>query len=350
MLDTGGSGVFMSETIIVSGCSVEPGSSVGGCITLSDFFADGQSVEIPFMVLNGAMPGPCLYIQVAQHGSEVQGLDAIRRLLDEIDEKEMAGVLIYCLPNPLAFRESARATMFDPRPGGMNRVWPGSRDGSPTERMAHAIWTELVLKADAVVDLHTGGRHCPVWVFYEAHGVSEKASKETAERSEEMARLFGAPLLYLETEPYGGRKTLRACCVDEGIPAIVPELGGASYFDEAIVEMVVRGLRNIMIDMGMVEGEVELPETQTVLKWTIDPMESGVHANRGGVFLPSVKLGDLVKNGEEVGVIYSPRTFKVLERLAAPHDGYVFSVRENPVVNAGTRVMAIPTIIQVIEN
>ena len=126
----------LSCTITVGDVSVEPGSKGVGCLALPDFFADGQSVEIPFVVLNGASPGPCLYVQVAQHGSEVQGLDAIRRLLEDLDAGEMAGVLIYCLPNPLAFRESARATMFDPRPGGMNRIWPGSVDGSPTERMA----------------------------------------------------------------------------------------------------------------------------------------------------------------------------------------------------------------------
>ncbi len=340
----------MSKTIKVGSCRVEAGTRACRCLALPDLFADGQSVEIPFMVVNGAKPGPRLYVQVAQHGVEVQGLDAIRRLLETLDEEKMAGALIYCLPNPLAFRERAGASMFDPRPGGMNRIWPGDPAGSVIERVAHAIWTELVRGADAVVDLHTGRRHAPVWVFYEAYGVSEKASKETCERSEALARLFGAPLLYLETEPYGGRKTLRACCVDEGIPAIVPELGGEGYFDEGIVRLVVRGLRNIMIDMGMIEGEIELPKEQTKLKWTVDPKESGVFAGKGGVFLPSVGLGEIVSKGDEVGVIYSPRNFKVVERLVAPQDGYVFSVRENPVVNAGERVLAIPEIIEVLEN
>ena len=152
----------MRGEITVRGYSIKPGSRKPGYLTLPDFFVDGQSVEIPFIILNGAKPSPCLYIQVVQQGSEVQGLDAVRRLLEEIDEKDMSGVLIYCLPNPLAFRESSRATMFDPRLGGMNRVWPGAADGSPTERMAHAIRTELVSMADAVVDLHTGNWHAPV--------------------------------------------------------------------------------------------------------------------------------------------------------------------------------------------
>lgn len=340
----------MVESITIGGISVDPGSRGVGYITLSHFFADGQSVEIPFLVVNGVSPGPCLYIQVAQHGSEVQGLEAIRRLLEDLDESEMSGVLIYCLPNPLAFRESSRATMFDQIPGGMNRIWPGSPDGSPTERMAHTIWTELISHADAVVDLHTGGRRCPVWVFYEADGVSEEAPKETAERSGELARLFGAPLLYLETEPYGGRKTLRACCVDAGKPAIVPELGGASYFEEEIVQLVVLGLQNILVDMKIIHGDIVLPPEQTVLKWTKDPKEAGVFANKGGVFLSSVKIGDIIKKEQEVGIIYSPRTFEVLERLTAPQKGYVFNVRENPIVNVGARLITVPEIIEVVKN
>ncbi|MGD2142436.1 MAG: succinylglutamate desuccinylase/aspartoacylase family protein [Candidatus Bathyarchaeota archaeon] len=342
--------LILSDALKIAGLTVDPGTRKNGLITIPNFFADGQAVEIPFIVVNGAKTGPCLYIQVAQHGSEVQGLEAVRRLLDKIDECEMVGTLIYCLPNPLAFRESSRATIFDPVPGGMNRVWPGKPDGSPTERMAHAIWTELIPHADEVVDLHTGARRCPVWVFYEAYGVSEKVSRGTAERSAELARLFGAPLLYLETEPYGGRKTLRACCVDQGKPAIVPELGGASYFDDEIVTLVHRGLRNIMIDLSMIQGRIEFPPQQTILKWTVDPYEAGVFANKGGVFLPSVDLGELVEEGQEVGVIYSPRTFRVLEKLKAPQNGYIFSIRENPVVNAGTRVIAVPAILEIIEN
>jgi predicted deacylase len=342
--------VITGKNTAVGGCHVEAGKRGCGCLIIPEAFADGQSIEIPFLVVNGARPGPLVYVQVAQHGSEVQGLDAVRCLLEGLDETEMAGTLVYCLPNPLAFRERAGVSMFDPRPGGMNRIWPGDPRGSLIERMAYTIWTKLVIGADAVVDLHTGRRHAPVWVFYEAHGVSEKATEDTSKMSAEMARIFGAPLLYLETEPYGGRKTLRACCVDEGIPSIVPELGGAGYFDKGIVRLVVRGLRNIMVHMDMIDGEIVLPKRQTVLRWTGDSKQAGVFASKGGIFIPSVSLGNIVEKSEEIGVIYSPRTFEVLERLVAPQNGHIFSVRENPVVNAGDRVIAVPEIIEVLEN
>lgn len=321
-----------------------------GNIAIPEFFADGQGVEIPFLVMNGSKPGPCLYIQVAQHGSEVMGLESVRRLILGLDPLTMSGSLIYCLPNPLAFRERQRATALDPISGGMNRIWPGDQSGSPTERMAELIWRELVSKADEVIDLHTGSRKAPAWVFYEAAGVSSEAPEETEDRSEEMARIFGTEVLYVETEAYGGRKTLRANCVDNGIPAIVPELSGAGYFDEEIVEMAYRGLRNIMVDLGIIDGTVELPERQFKLKWTSDSKEYSVLADSGGVFIPKVDIGDIVEEGEEVGYIYSPRTFEELQSLSSPQDGYIFHIRENPVVNQGDQVIRVPEILEEIAN
>jgi len=340
----------MSKPVTVAGLTVRPGEKARSVLTFSDFWADGQSLEIPFMVLNGKNPGKTLYVQVAQHGSEIMGLDALRRLINELDLGKMSGTLIYCLPNPLAFREKSRATMFDPKPGGMNRIWPGDPQGSLTERMAHKIWTELVSHADEVVDLHTASRYCPVWVFYEADGVSEKAPSETARRSEEMARLFGAPILYVETEAYGGRRTLRASCVDNGIPAIVPELGGHAHFDEEAVKIAYRGVKNIMKDLGIIDGDVELPERQVKLKWRADPKVYVAHCGKGGVFIPTVGLGDTVKEGDEVGFIYSPRTFETLEKVKSPQKGYVFMIRENPVVHPGEGLVSVPEIIEWLEN
>ena len=339
----------MSE-LEVGGLQVRAGEKAHGVLEIPLFFSDGQSMEIPFTVLHGVNPGKTLYVQVAQHGSEVMGLDAVRRLMAELDPSKMNGTLIYCLPNPLAFREKARSTMLDPVSGGMNRVWPGDSKGGLTERMANLIWTELVSHADEVVDLHTSGRKSPVWVFYEADGVSEKASTETALRSEEMARLFGPPILYVEAEAYGGRKTLRASCVDNGIPAIVPELSGAGYFDEEVVQLTYRGLRNILIDLGIIDGEIKLPGKQVKLRWTANPRNYSASTGTGGIFIPVVQLGDVVKKGQEVGFIYSPRTFETLETLYAPQDGYVFTIRENPVAHIGDRLIGVPEIIEWIEN
>jgi predicted deacylase len=340
----------LNKPITVAGYTVEPGEKINGVLSIPEFFADGQAMEIPFTVIHGAEEGKTLYVQVAQHGSEIMGLDALRRLIPELDPTAMKGTLIYCLPNPLAFRERERATIFDPKPGGMNRIWPGDPDGSLTERMAHKIFTELVCHADEVIDLHTASRKCPVWVFYEADGVSEKAPSETAQRSEEMAHLFGAPIMYVEMDAYGGRKTLRASCVDNGVPAIVPELGGHGFFDEETVLIAYRGMKNIMISLSIIKGDIVLPMRQVKLKWLSELKKYYTFAQKGGIFIPEVELGDIVEEGDRIGYIYSPRTFETLEVLRAPQSGYVFTIRENPVVHQGDNLISVPEVLEWIDN
>ncbi len=338
----------MNKSIPIAGVTAEPGQKAYGAVTVPDLFADGQSLEIPFIIINGSKDGPWLYIQVAQHASEVQALEGIRRVLANLDPKNLSGAITFCLPNPLGFSFPTCWEVMTPK---MNRVGFGDPNGTVTERIVNAWYVNFVKdKADYVIDFHTGRRGSPVWVFYEGHGVSPEVSKEVNEKSERMARVFGAELLHKETETYGGGNTFRASCVKNGIPAIVPELAGHSIFVESVVQIAARGLKNIMIDLGMMEGEIELPAKQYILKWVVDEKVSAVTNSKGGVFIPSVEMGDIVKKGDKVGIIYSPRTLQEIETLTAHKDGYVFSIAEDPVKNAGDSVIQIEEILEVLEN
>jgi len=240
---------------------------------------------------------------------------------------------------------------YDSVPGGMNRVWPGKQEGSLTERMAYSIWTNLIKgKAEYLIDFHTGRRSAPVWTFYEAHGVSPGVAKEVAEKSERMATIFGSELIYLETAAYGEGKTCRGAAVDQGIPAIVPEIGGESHFNTDQIEITYRGLKNIMIDLGMISGKIILPKKQTVIKWIPDEDKISARASKGGIFLPKVKIGDRVKKGSILGIIYSPRTFEEIANITSPQDGIIFSIDEDPIVVAGQSIVRTPEIIKEIIN
>ena len=67
----------MNDPIVVAGLTVNPGEKKNGVLTIPEFFADGQAMEIPFTVLHGKEKGKTLFVQVAQHGSEVMGLEEI---------------------------------------------------------------------------------------------------------------------------------------------------------------------------------------------------------------------------------------------------------------------------------
>lgn len=341
----------MKSTINIGNIKVDSGKKGYGVLKIPDVLPDGMQVEIPFNIYNGADDGPWLHIQVAQHGVEVHALEAIRKTVSEINLSKLKGVLVYCLPNPIAFRQRETVMSYDSIPGGMNRVWPGKPDGSLTERMAYLIWTNLIKnRAEYVIDFHTGRRNALVWVFYEAHGVSPGVSKEVSDKSERMARVFGAKFLYLEKEAYGEGKTFRGAAIDHGIPGIVPEIGGESHFNPDNVKVAFIGLKNIMIDLGMISGNIELPKKQIVLKWTKDRHKISAKAPKGGVFIQKVKIAERVCKGDILGVIYSPRTFEKIAEVKSPQDGLVFSIVENPIVVAGQSLITIPEIIKEITN
>ena len=330
----------MDKSVTIAGVTAAPGKKAYGVVAVQDLFADGQPMEIPFIIINGSKDGPRLHLQVAQHPTEVHALEGIRRVLADLDPRKLSGVITFSLPNPVGFRFATyfgRTITHD-----INRVLYGNPNGSVMERIVYAWWINFVKGiADYVIDFH--GTPPETFIYYEAHGVSPGVPEEVAEKSERMAKLFGAKLLKKETEPYGGGKSFRGACVDNGIPAIVPEVAtdGADISE--------RGLRNILVDLDMIEGKIELPAKQYILKWATD-LATAVTNSKAGVFTPSVKIGDIVKKGDKVGIIYSPRTLQELEVLTANRDGYVSSITPSPVKSVGESVMQIEEILEVIEN
>ncbi|UCH01906.1 MAG: succinylglutamate desuccinylase/aspartoacylase family protein, partial [Candidatus Bathyarchaeota archaeon] len=325
----------------------KPGAKVHGTLDIPTALSDDSDVEIPFTIFNGENNGPWLHIQVAQHGVEINALEAIRKVVSEINLQELRGVLTYCLPNPIAFRQRQTVMSHDFIAGGMNKTWPGKPDGSLTERMAYAVWTNLIKdNAEYLIDFHTDFRNSPVWIYYEAFGVSPSVSKEVADKAAHMAQVFGTDLLYLETEPLWEGKTLRGVAFDHGIPSIVAEIGGESHFNHEQIAMAYRGLINVMTDLGMISNQIQLPKKQTIIKWIIDRDKRIARAPNGGIFIPTVTIGDRVSKGESLGYIYSPRTFEKTADVIAPQNGLVFQILENPVVVAGQPVISVPEIIE----
>lgn len=93
---------------------------------------------------------------------------------------------------------------------------------------------------------------------------------------------------------------------------------GKGHFDPKHVETAYRGLKNIMVDLEMIPGEVVLSKRQIVLKWIGDRNKITARVPKGGVFMPRVEIGNRVKEGDIVGVICSPRTFEEIAEITSP--------------------------------
>lgn len=301
-----------------------PGERAFGALQVGSL-ADGSEIEIPVVLINGARPGRRLYIQAAVHGTEVNPLESLRRVLIHLDPADVSGQIVAVpVANVIGFRMRDRRTAVDGE--DMNRVWPGRPGGTLSERMAHAIYTQAVAGSDLLIDLHTGySTMIPHTVFGEGD-----------ERSEELARSFGTEFLVMEErdeewERAGFAGKLRNVAAADGIPAITPELGGFSKFEGSPIQAGVMGISNVLVRYGFIRGDVIGPSRQIVIRNHL----TRLRATRGGVFVATVRPGQQVWETQELGFIYSPATFEVIETVRAPFDSIVVFHAENPVVNAG---------------
>jgi predicted deacylase len=247
--------------------------------------------------------GPTLGISALIHGDEIVGLEVIRRLIATTDPATLRGRLVLLpVANPLAFEALTRGTPLAVEVGNLNRVFPGDPSGDLTSRLAAVLTREFIGPITHLIDLHGGGTHPLVDYGISLHDL-------------EFGLAFGMRVVR-ETRTYAG--TMGALAGELGKPSFVPELGGGYVADERYVEMGLRGVRNTMIRLEMLDGRPELPDEQLVVETV-----AGVRPGHGGLLVPAVTmeaLGSEVPGGTVLGRVVSPYTFETLEELRAPFE------------------------------
>ncbi|MFC4669251.1 succinylglutamate desuccinylase/aspartoacylase family protein [Seohaeicola nanhaiensis] len=112
-------------------------------------------IAIPIAVVAKGS-GPTVLLTGGVHGDEYEGPVALARLAREIDPDQVRGrIIIVPTMNHPAFVAGTRTSPIDGI--NLNRTFPGKRDGTATEMIAHYITTELLPRADCLIDLHAGG-------------------------------------------------------------------------------------------------------------------------------------------------------------------------------------------------
>jgi predicted deacylase len=143
--------------------------------------------------------------------------------------------------------------------------------------------------------------------------------------------------------------TLHGAARSRGIVCIAPELGGTDrmpHLRRERTERLVTGATNVMKYLGMLDGELRLPD-----RWTIVEGESHISANHGGLLMyePTFELGKGVAAGQRIARVIDLFGSE-LESVVAPYDGLAIFMRTTPIVNAGDWVVGIGKYDHVIEN
>ncbi len=287
----------------------------------------GRTVETLLHRYRGDPSGPTVYLQALQHGGEVNGAAVLRRLHDRLLDGPLHGeVMAVPVANPFAFdhRVYMSPTRLDAINSNMNRLWPGDPDGTLMERLVATLW-EKARKADAIVDLHTGGP------YMRSHTRFTPADGD----ARALADAFGIELLVADGSPVGdGEKgKLREVAAAAGIPAITPELAHSHEIVESAVENGVAGIEHVLVELGLREGSIP------GVNHTIGREKSQIFSEESGLFRSrNVTVGDYLTEGTEIGVIFDPTSYELLQTLRAPRDGMLLSMNRGSTVMEGESV------------
>lgn len=264
--------------------------------------ASGHQLGLAVHTLTGAGDGPRLGLVASIHGDEPMGVETVRRVLAELAGAPglRGSVLAVPVANPYAHQALTRNTPLDGV--NLNRIFPGSRTGSVTEQLAHVLAETFVGNVDYVIDFHSGGNLACVDYAY------------IHDESAELSRAYGTDLLYRGPGYPGSFGDLLR---RNGIPSVVSELGGGGQRIEHYLARGVQGARNVLCQLGMLDGEPVRPAHQRI----VDEMRI-LQPRYGGLLLSEVgpdRLGTEVPAGTVLGRVLDPHTFVEQEVLTAPY-------------------------------
>jgi predicted deacylase len=323
----------------IAGVTVPQASKRRHAIDLVEL-ADGTRVSLPALFVNGATPGPRLYLGAAIHGDEVNGVAILGRVLSALDPARLTGSIVAVLvQNPLALHADHRLALshylkspLDQAPADPWTCFPGNPEGSLAEKIAHILFG-LIRTCDAAIDCHTptrGGRYVPISIL------PHPGLGDAFRRAEALAVAFGSG--YIVKTDKGMYVRDGILCVEAtraGVPAFTFEIGEGGRLEPAMVDIGARCVWNALRHLQMVEGKPEPPARTVRVREFV-----GVRAARGGLLTNEVELGAPVRRGDVVARITSIYG-EVLETITSPADGLFIRSTTLSTVAAGERVVTV---------
>lgn len=296
--------------------SVAPGSLARLTLRTTESFA-GAYVETPVAVAHGRRVGDTLCVIAGIHGDEVNGVEVVRRMLGRLDPEALRGTVVAVpIANLSAFQRGSR---YLPDRRDLNRYFPGRAFGSAASRIAYGLFQNVFVDCDAIVDLHTGS--------FQRSNLHQLRANLAEPETARLSLDFGAAIV---VNSRGREGTLRRAASDAGIPAITVEAGESTRFDEVHVAEALAGIDRLLRNRGMLSNEDPMESAPTIAylrtRW--------VRADRGGILVSRVRLGDPVYEGQVLGSISDPLSDQVTP-MTTPIAGRVIGMAIDQVVMPG---------------
>lgn len=273
--------------------------------------------------------GKRISIVTGIHGDELEGQYVCYRLSRYIQENKqyLKGIVdIYPALNPFGIDSITRGIpAFDL---DMNRIFPGSSEGDMNEYLAAKILRDVGGSA-LVLDIHASNiflTEVPQIRINELHEAG--LLPYAREANVDFVWIHGASTVLESTFAY----SLNAM----GTPTLVVEMGVGMRITQEYGEQLFQGIVHLMRKMGIWDGEDFAVREPVVSSEAKDVCF--LNAATSGIFLKDKNHGEMLQKGELIGVIVNPMSGETVDRIESPVDGWLFTIREYPVVSEGSLI------------
>lgn len=278
----------MKKTLVLGSLIADVCEKKQGFVKIYD-----SEISIPVTLINGKKDGKTILITAGIHGCEYPGIQTAIELAREINEEEVAGNIIIIHPvNIEAFKSKVSAIVPTDKKN-INREFPGDKNGSVSQQIAHFISHQCQSQADFYIDLHGGDLYelATDYVYYPGIGDDEVVSL-----SREIATMIDTEYM-VKSSARTGAYNFAAI---NGTPSILIERGGRGLWskEEVIkykkdIKMILNYL-NVIIDSNYENKKKNKVEITNAVY---------VDSEVDGCWYPNVLPGHRVNEGMIIGEI-----------------------------------------------
>lgn len=271
--------------------------------------------------------GRRISIVTGVHGDELEGQYVCYEVARRIRENQQylqGTVDLYPAMNPLGIDSITRGI-----PGfdlDMNRIFPGSADGSFTEYLAMHIMEDLI-GSDLCIDIHASNIYLTEIPQIRINELHKETLLPLAKKSNiDFIWVHGANTVL--------KSTLAYALNSRGVPTLVAEMGVGMRLTREYGRQLADGIFSLMRELGIWNGP-EVPVREPLI-CEDDNAVCYLNSPVSGIFMKERAHGGMVNKGECIGNILNPFTGKIMQEINAPENGWLFTIREYPVVDEGS--------------
>lgn len=285
----------------------------------------------------GKEDGKKVAIVSGLRGDELMSLFVTSQLIAFLKQKEekypdFFNGLISIVPSVNHYAFNIDEKYFPLDKTSITRMFPGYDGGETTQRIAHKLF-EAIKDYDYGIRISSGFRNVfqiPHIKLYETEFLKEETVNLAAE--------FGLKYIHIVPPVPFDTVTLAYNWELWGAKSFIMHGGACGALDGIEAERMINSILRFLSKSGIINYKLTDEYKSVYIK---NEHIVNLKTSYAGIFFSYVKTGSIVKEGQNLGVIYDALNGSVLEYIIAPFSGVVFAYLHTSLIFENTTAVVL---------